>query len=242
VAHDVPVLSDPYVANYFHFSLELVPRLRFLAGGFHAGVVMPGSCLQRPFQQDLLARTIGGRHCILLPTPLRIRDPILAHDTLCCEGVSWLRRASGIGASPGGRRIYIRRSGRGTRSAEGGGISEPPGFTALLRDFCFETIEFGNGDLGVAAQVALLDGAGLILAAHGAALTNLAYLGPEVSVLEVIGIGAPRACFMQIAATIGCRYHGFYSPIVDSQRNIVMDLDELRDAFHDRMPRPLAQA
>ena len=234
-ADNLPVLCDPYSHQYYHFSLELVPRIRFFAQHRGATFVMTKNSLARPFQQDLMRRAASGMNCHLLGTGIRIRDPILAHDSMSEEGILWLREATGISARAGARRIYIRRGDTGSRLAPGGGISESPRFEALLRDFGFETVEFGNGERDVAAQIAMLEGVGLILSAHGAALTNLAYLNPDLTVIEVLSPVTPTACFMHIAATLGFDYHGIYSDISDDQSNIVVDLDELYEVLHARV-------
>ncbi|MGD1037937.1 MAG: glycosyltransferase 61 family protein [Roseiarcus sp.] len=234
-AHNLPVLCDPYSNNYYHFSLEMIPRVRYFAPGGHTSLIMSKNSLARPFQRDLVVHTLGAMTCLPLDIAMRVYDPILAHDTMSNEGIFWLRHASGIAARPGNRRIYVRRAARGTRSDVGGGISESAGFQALLRDFGFETVDFGNGENGVAAQIAMLDGVGLILSAHGAALTNLAYLNPKLTVIEVIGPRTPRACFMHIAAALGFEYHGIFSNAYDDRLDIVVDLDELHEALRARM-------
>jgi capsular polysaccharide biosynthesis protein len=102
----------------------------------------------------------------------------------------------------------------------------------LLGDFGFETVEFGDGEHGVAAQVAMLEGVGLILSAHGAALTNLAYLQPELNVVEIMGPRTQSALFMHVAAMLGFRYHGIFCSEYDARHDLIVDLDELRDALH----------
>jgi capsular polysaccharide biosynthesis protein len=207
----------------------MIPRLRGFAG--EAMVVMTSDSLSRPFQRDLVTRTLAARRVLPLQGALRLRDPVLAHDGMSEEGVLWLRATAAIAARPGGRRIYIRRSAQGTRPTAGGGLSESAGLRTLLRDFDFETIDFGDGELGVAAQVAKLDGAGLILAAHGAALTNLAYLDRGLKVIEIIGARTQSACFMHLAAVLGFEYRGIFSDAYDEGLDIVVDRDELRDVL-----------
>ena len=235
VGDNLAVYCDHYRNNYFHFSLELVPRARYFVAHGCDTLLMTKASLSRPFQLDLLKRALPGKTCMTLDRGMRVRDPILAHDSMSAEGIFWLRQASRIFAAPGHRRIYIRRAARGTRTVPGGGISESAGFEALLKDFGFETVDFGDGEHGVAAQVAMLEGAGLILAAHGAALTNLAYLNPKLTVIEIMGPYTTGAFFMHIAATLGFEYHGMFSSTYDDQMNIVVDLDELREALRARV-------
>jgi hypothetical protein len=222
-----PLLCDPYALNYFHFSLEMIPRVRHFASVRDRALLIARECVARPFQLDLLRRSFSGLSYHLLTGPIRVRDPIVAHDTMSEEGVHWLRRESRISVPSGKRRLYIRRGVSGTRSSSGGGISESKGFLALLRDFGFEAIDSSGGELGVAAQVQLLDGARLILAVHGAALTNLAYLNPELTVIEVMGPKTAWSCFMHLSAMLGFRYHGILSQTYDDDGDIIIDLDEL---------------
>ena len=231
VVVDPPVLCDPYRKNYFHFSLEMMPRGRYFADDGKAAVIMSPDSLQLPFQRELTARCLTGRRVLPLQGGLRVRDPILAHDGMSEEGVRWLREVSGISARPGGRRVYVRRNARVTRPTTGGGLAETDEFQALLRDFGFETVEFGVGEHGVAAQVAMLEGAGLILSAHSAALTNLAYLQPELNVIEIMGPRTQSALFMHVAAMLGFRYHGIFSSAYDARHDLIVDLDQLRDAL-----------
>lgn len=225
-----PILCDLYEKNYFHFSLEMTPRVRYFPNTRYVPLVVASSGVSKKFQAELLQRSFPGMTYLVLNRYVRIRDPVLAHDAMSEEGVLWLREVSKISARPGGRRIYLRRSGRGTRMVPGGGISESAEFLAFLRDFGFEIVDTGNGELSVEEQVALLDGAGLILAAHGAALTNIAYLTAPVAILEVMSWNTARACFMHLAAMLNFRYHGVFCRTYDEQLDIVVDLDEISDA------------
>lgn len=229
-----PLLCDPYAVNYFHFSLEMTPRVRHFADARNRVLLITKECVAQPFQIDLLRRSLSGMSYHLLTGAVRVRDPILAHDSMSEEGVHWLRRESRISARSGKRRLYIRRAATGTRSSPGGGISESAGFLTLLRDFGFDTIDSSNGELSVTAQVELLEGAGLILSAHGAALTNLTYLNPELTVIEVMGPKTARACFVHVAAILGFEYHGILSQTYDADMNIVVDLDELYSVIRAR--------
>lgn len=227
VVHGPLILADPYSTNYYHFALELVPRLRLLKATSRTGLLVPQSSLSRPFQRDLLSRTVGPAGIMALGFPVRVCDPVIAHDIMNTEGLLWLRHHAGIKAAPGKRRLYVRRSGRGTRSQPGGGIAETAGFLALLREHDFETIECGQGEFGAAHQAALLEGAGVILSPHGAALTNLVWLSPPLSIIEIIGAATPRACFMHLSAASGFDHHALYSPATDEAGDILVDLERL---------------
>src|ERR1700677_122244 len=241
-ADSLPVLCDPYSKNYFHFSLEMVPRARYFPDDGRKIVIVSENSLARPFQRDLLMHSLSDMTFLPLTDTIRVRDPILAHDRFSDEGMLWLRQASRISAKSGQRRIYIRRSAQGTRSCSGGGISESAGFEMLLRDFGFETVDFGDGENGVAAQIAMLEGVGFLLTAHAAAVTNLAYLNPKLTVIEVMGPMTQCACFVHVAATLGFEYHGLFSSTYDDRLDLVVDLDELYEVVRQKVSLPVRSA
>jgi hypothetical protein len=221
------ILSDVFLDNYFHFSLEMAPRIRHVPVAARDKVVIGESALLRPFQTSLLARAGTGCTFIRAPRALRVRNPMVSHDSLCDEGVGWLRQI-GPRARRGQRRIYIRRGSPSTRSVTGGGLAETAEILDLLTALNFDIVEFGNGHT-VEAQVAMLDGAGLILATHGAALTNIAYLDEGVSVLEVIGASTPRAFFMHIGAMINLSYGVILTESYSEVGDLIIDAATLRD-------------
>jgi hypothetical protein len=215
------LFSDLYMRNYFHFSLELIPRLRHIAPD--ATLLIHQGMLEKRFQANLLSLAMHGRPAIPARTPLRVTDPVCMYDRLCSDGIRHLRAVTGLLAAPGTRRLYLRRATRGTRNHAGGGIAETPAFLSLLRQFEFEIITFGAGTLGVAEQVRLLDGAGVILAPHGAALTNTAYLTAPVRIIEVMGPHAGRPLFMHVSATLGFVHHVVYTHDYDAEANLIVD-------------------
>jgi len=225
---DAPaILSDPFLDNYFHFSLEMTPRIRHFPIASRDRVVVGGSALLRPFQKSLLAR--AGAGCAFVPAPqaLRVRHPVVSHDGVCEEGLGWLRRI-GPRAKRGRRRLYIRRGSSSTRTLAGGGLAETVEILDLLQALNFEIIEFGR-DHTIEAQVAMLDGAGLILATHGAALTNIAYLEEGVSVLEIMGSITPRPFFMHIGAMLNLKYSTLLTESYDEHGDMMIDAVTLRE-------------
>ena len=226
---DPCVLSDIYVRNYYHFSTEVIPRLRFFPPS--CTMIAQESALSFAFQRDLLVRTMGARILLPILQPVRVRDPFCAFGRMSSHDILHLREACGLRARPGARRLYLRRSWRFSRGHAGGGIAETEAFLAILRDLGFETIDFGRGERSVAEQVALLEGAGLILAPHGAGMTNLAYLEPPVRVVEVMGPRAARACFMHISACTGLRHTALFTRHYDEEDNLLVDPALLRECL-----------
>jgi hypothetical protein len=237
VEHE-PVLYHPYHSNYYHWSLEAIPSQRMFGAWQNNHILVPSVCLERQFQKNLLARTARGNTVFPILSGAIVRNPILACGSMSEESVWWLRRHVGIVTTSGRRRIYLRRSTKGTRAGGSGGVSESEEFLDFLAQNGFETVDFSDRELRIDEQVNMLDGAAVILAPHGAALTNLAYLSPPLSVIEVIGSMTPRAFFMHISAMCGFDHHAVFSSVFDENRNIVVDVNDLRDALaHCDPPR-----
>jgi hypothetical protein len=225
--YNMPCLAEPYCGNYYHYSLDLVPRLRFLTDCKSEFIALPRSCAASLFQRSLLSVTLGTKSFLPLPMPIRVIDPHLAHGVMTVDAVGWLRRTVQTKSRSGLRRLYIRRSESITRTPSGGGIAETAEFISFLGKFGFETVELGNGEFGVGAQVAMLRNAGIILAAHGAALTNVAYLNPPLTIIEIFGQQTLFAGFMHIADSLSFDYHGIISETIDEKNQIIIDCDYL---------------
>jgi len=151
------------------------------------------------------------------------------------ESIHWLREASNLRVRPGDRRVYIRRSGRsirGARAVKGGGISEDAAFCQFLTEYGFEVLEFGDGEQTVHEQVMKLDGCSVIIAAHGAALANLVYLDPPVTVIEIFGPYTTRSMYIHICATLGLSYYGTSSVQCDESNDIIVNCDEIRHVMN----------
>jgi hypothetical protein len=223
---NLPVLSHPYPQNYFHWTCETVTKMRFFNTLHQREILVMEKDLARVFQRDLLARTIGGKTALIQPTRvIRVKDPVLSHDLMSDEAIHWLRKTVNINVSTGPRRIYLRRTPSKQRT---GAIIETLDFVEFLREFGFETVEF-TGELTVHEQVKMLDCASVILAAHGAGLTNTAYLSPPLSIIEVIGVLTQGGGFyVHLSSILGFQHFGICLNSYDNALNIGVHVDELR--------------
>jgi capsular polysaccharide biosynthesis protein len=216
------VLSDPFSYNYYHWTTELIPRIRLFEMNSVRRLLLSVSSLDNRFQTSLLSYAMGGS--MVQPigdAPVRVRDPIVADGLASEQGLLWLRDRTKLRARRGSRRIYIRRGSAGHRRSRGGGVAETPEFCKLIQDYNFDVVEF-SADMSVAAQVGMIDGAGIVIAAHGSALTNICYLDPGVALIEILGAAAPRGVYMEIAAYLGLAYQGYMSVETDADQNLVV--------------------
>jgi len=216
--------------NYYHFSICLLPLLRHFADRADTCIGLPAQCLERRFQRDFIQLTFGHRLVRPITDGVRVEDPILIYEPVTAAGVRWLRKRTGLRAERGNRLIYITR--RSSQSGRVGGcIEETPDFTAFLRERGFETVDFGEGGISVPDQVGKLAGARVILSAHGANLTNVAYLAEGVSVIEVMPYYWTYFSHIQISCAAGLNHFGVVCHEVNVRQNMVARVATLVEAL-----------
>jgi capsular polysaccharide biosynthesis protein len=216
--------------NFYHFSLCLLPLIRHFPDHTSTRIGLPAQCLERPFQLDLVRLTFGHRTIVALPDGARVRDPMLIYEPVTADAIRWLRKRTGLRAARGNRLIHIARRSSQTGRV-GGCLEETEAFLAFLARHGFETVDFGVGTVLLMEQVALLEGARVVLAAHGANMTNLAYLDPGVSVIEVMPYYWTYFSHMQIACAVGLPYVGVVCHDVNAGQNMVPDVASLEQAL-----------
>jgi capsular polysaccharide biosynthesis protein len=111
------------------------------------------------------------------------------------------RLGAGIGPMEGApERLYVARLDSPNRvlrnEAEVTDALERNGFVTLVPGFH-----------SLRDQIALFKSAQVVVGAHGAGLTNLAFCRPGTTVLELIQSNYPNACVNRIARGRGLRYH-----------------------------------
>jgi len=222
------VLTHCYSQNYFHWSLETVTRNRLFVGYDDHPLLVQSGDLNHVFQRELLLRTSAGKMPFVQERPaIKVRDPMLSHEIMSENSLRWLRKTMNIPVhNQGSKRIYLRRT---PRYRAGGSICETLEFLMFLKEYGFESIDFSDQELTIEEQVQILENAEVILAPHGATLTNLTYLNPPLSVIEIISPRTPRALYMHIASTLGFHYYGVYSNHLDEEEKIMVDIEELRN-------------
>jgi capsular polysaccharide biosynthesis protein len=221
VAGSVGVLTTRGSGNYYHFLLDVLPRLALLR---QAGADPDAYVVDRTtrFQRDLLDH-LG------LTADRCLSDEHVRADTLVVPSlpddqlrtppfiVPWLRaQFLPTDVRPPHRRLYVSRGNvKHTRRVENEGE-----LLALLEPLGFEAID--PGALAPVDQVRAFAEAEYIVGPHGAGLTNLAFAAPGAAVVELFARDYVNECFWALACTVeGLRYRylvGDGSPI-RSRRN-----------------------
>lgn len=229
--HNAAIVSDRFAGNYWHLSIEVIPRFRFYESYDVEHIIIPANHIQKKFQNDLLSRAIGDQKIYITSEDvIRVRDPVLAFSHTSTEGILWLRRKMNLTINKGSKRYYIRRGHRMSRTDAGGGhggLVEDIHLIKLLEYFGFQTVDFGGGEHSIEEQVQMLDGAQMVLASHGAHLTNIVYLDPPLTVIEIFGPEMHNASYIAIANALSFDYYGITSDLLDSVGNIVVDCEKL---------------
>lgn len=224
------VLSEVHAArNYYHFTTGFLPKIRRSSNTPDSVLCMPADYVQRPFHIDLLRKTCGHRVLSIYERYARVRNPHVLQEPFSRDAAVWLRNVTGLKAAAGKRRLYVARKST-IVGREHGSVTETDEFNRMLSEFGFETIDFGGGEVPVAEQVQRLDGAGLVLSAHGANLTNILYLPPDTAIVEMIPQHWKQPAYMQIAALCDLTYFGVVCA-VDEQYKTLVDVGVVRSAI-----------
>jgi hypothetical protein len=219
------LFSHIYHNNYYHFCFEFLQKFRLIEPLGVRSIVMPPSIYGGRVYHELIVRALGGRRVVPAGQLVRMKDPVIAQAYQSDDGLRWLRKLVGRTVQPQGRRYYVRRSPKHAR--QGNNIAESEDFLNFLRRHDFITIDFGNGELSVHEQIDKLQGASIILAPHGAGLTNLAHLNPPIRVIEIFSRAVISTSFIRISEALGLEHHAIISEQLDAQGDIVVDCNLL---------------
>lgn len=143
---------------------------------------------------------------------------------------AWLRMRFGIaGRARGKERLYIAR-GAATRRR----IVNEPAVIALLERYDFRAVD--PGALTVAQQVALFADAGIVVGAHGAALTNAIFMGEGASLIELTHTERVVNTYHEVAGAAKLSYACVIGDVVGDRSQPVfadfaVDVDALEAAL-----------
>ncbi len=208
----VAVLNTRYCHNFYHWMIDILPRLMPLRrAGLRANYYLV-DCLT-PFQQSVLAalgiesRQLIQPHCRLLLEADQLFVPSFPTAACLREFGSLLLR--GLGADGGvesPRRVFISRRNCGTRT-----LANEDQVEQLLRFHGFETHLMEQYSL--AQQARLVREAETIVATHGAGLANLVFARPNTRVIEIAPAGRYNACiYPEKSRIFGLEHRILFAP------------------------------
>ncbi len=198
-------LISQWCGAYYHWLTDALPRVAVLesADGAPPSVIVPEDL--RPWQRrslDLLG--LGDRltpfsgylraDVLLWPRPATL---LAGHTpSWACE---WLRERFASGAPSGKRRLYLTRRAEHRRRV----ANEDELWRVVLEPRGFEWID--AGELSFDEQIRTFAAAGVIVAPHGGALTNMAFARRAI-VIELFSPDYVNLCYYVLAARCGHEY------------------------------------
>jgi len=237
----VAVLNARFSHNFFHWLIEILPRLVPLRrAGADADYYLV-DCLS-PFQGSVLAALGIERHQLIQPhwRLLLEADELLvpSYPTPDCLREFGRLLTAGLGAdgpfaSP--RRILISRRKTGTRT-----IANEAELTTLLESHGFET--HAMEDYTLAEQARLIREAEAVVATHGAGLANLVFARPGTAVIEIVPAGRFNAtCYPEKSRIFGLHHQQLFADRARHRQILRVSLDDVEAALAQAL-RPAYRA
>jgi Glycosyltransferase 61 len=214
VAGSLGVLATRGDHSYYHFLLDVLPRLAVMET---PGVPAPERWyvpLQRAYQREILALAGFPAVADVVDSDL---EPHVRAESLLVPGLpdadlrtpAWavelirerLRPAT-LERLPGSR-IYVTRG----RERHNRTVTNEGEVVEALADIGFAVVD--PGTMPVAEQIRTFGEAEWIVAPHGAALANLAFASPGASVVELFAPDYVQGCYWKLAdcvSGLGYRY------------------------------------
>lgn len=195
--------------NYYHWLFDALPKLKML----QEAQITPShyfADISKRFQKESLellgihlSQVIAAKqHMFISAQELLLTSfPCIGHPPLWA--MDFLRhniRDKVQAHSP--KRIFISRSDADYRKI----LNEEELYPLLKREG-FITIRPGTHTF--AEQVALFKEAQVVLAPHGAGLSNIVFCPPHAKIIEIFPTGIPCICFWAIANLLKLEYHYF---------------------------------
>ncbi|MGL4378867.1 MAG: tetratricopeptide repeat protein, partial [Microcoleaceae cyanobacterium] len=196
--------------NYYHWMIDLISRFALL---IHSGI--PLELIDKfvvnthvlPYQQETLQllgippnkiiQSSQTNHFLatrlIVPSPLRLED-FRSSQWVCSFLKSQFCLPQFRENSPYAKRIYISRSHASYRKI----INEEEMMTFLAK-YGFQKVTFES--MSFAEQVACMAVAEVVIAPHGAGLTNLVFCAPQTKVIEIFSPEYVANCYWQISHT-----------------------------------------
>jgi capsular polysaccharide biosynthesis protein len=128
---------------------------------------------------------------------------------------------------PGTRKLYLTR-----RNTHGRRVTNEEEVLPLLLEKGFEAVDCGQ--LSYDEQVRMFSEAGVVVAPHGAALTNLLWSPPDTQVFEIFEPGTVRRCYWSLCGTLKHSYHcaiGKTCERTDREADMIIDLQDFAAAL-----------
>jgi capsular polysaccharide biosynthesis protein len=229
-------ITQNWTWMYFHWMTDALTRLIALEGEVEKfPVLLPDSYKSYPYVVETL-ELLGYEYVWYTPTQrVRVKDLLLPSHTASPGNyngafLNQLRhRFLGITNPQPHRKIFISRSNASQRF-----ISNEEEIVALVLSFGFEVHVFEHYSLS--KQIALMRDTYCLLGIHGAGLTNMLFMPPNGSVIELRNRGDQHNnCYFSMASELNHDYYYLQGDGDTDQTasvNLHIDLIQLTNLLH----------
>jgi capsular polysaccharide biosynthesis protein len=227
----VAVLNARYSHNFFHWLIEILPRVVTMKrAGVAADYYLVDSL--SAFQQSALAALGIERHQLIQPhfKLLVEADELIVPSfpsPQCLRefGPSMLAGLGSGAPVTAERRIFISRRKTGTRT-----LANEPELERLLHARGFET-HFME-EYSLAKQARLIQEAEIVVATHGAGLANLVFARPGTRVIEIVPARRFNyACYPKRTRFLGLHHQLVFAECPRRKQNLHASIDDLAAAL-----------
>lgn len=215
------VISSPGQENWYHFLLQVLPRLKILKDSGLPFDRIYINNLEFPWQTQALNVVLNA---LDIPEDkiLAIKgDVIIQADTLIvpsvpfipCKGTplpAWLKKfLNDLFVKPGSLNvsepfIYISRSKARNRQ-----VTNEAEVIDFLKTHGFKIVYLE--DISVFEQAELFHQAKIIIGPHGSGFANLIFAQPNTKIIEIDhDCASPRSFYRRFSEIMACSYHPFY--------------------------------
>jgi Glycosyltransferase 61 len=203
----VAILGSQRTPNYFHWWIDILARWWVIRDSPYRGCHLVTPPLGQGFQRESLH--LLGLSVTSLTRPLqRFRQVVFSRGLTSgsaqaispqvVEFAQWCRTTLELSPTPSQRKLFLSRSAARSR----GLVDEDEVLTALGAEF--ERVELEA--LSVREQAMLFSEASIVVAPHGAGLTNLLFCTQPTAVVELVHEDAPPEIYRRLAGLLGHPY------------------------------------
>jgi hypothetical protein len=231
----VAYLSNTAVGNYYHWLCLTLPLLSVYKGklGVDPDFYYVGPSSLRPWHFESLQGAGVDKDRILTEGVTADRIIAVIPNRGGPVDTSFLEFTRGlfvdVPTKPDApRRLFVGRGETKKRPF----VNEEECTSLLEGEFGFSCVTMDGRT--IEEQASLFKSAELIVAPHGAALANLLFAKPDVTLLEMMPFALQHAAYREIASFIGCRYVQLKGlPVASSQgpKDLIVNVDGLRSSL-----------
>jgi len=215
--------------SYFHWLFEALGRLSLISAADLRCSRILVEARDELRMQSLKCFGVSQAECVSPSTHPHLAADFFAVPVRLPSGVVLpsvvraLQEKLAPSGSPGGRnlRVYIsRQSARRRRLVHGAEIEK------VLGEFGFKTVECER--LSLSEQINVFQRASIVVAPHGAGLSNIAFCSPGTAVIEMFSADYVNPCYATVAGAAKLRYYAIADGPVDPKRKSVHGRSDIR--------------